>query len=84
MVSLLPYSRRAHDASVMLTTTGTCAVSGLAILGPYLSRACGVCGLKCLFASEMKGIAGELLGPDLEEVEISAEVCSGCGGKFMV
>ncbi|KAF4846454.1 hypothetical protein CGCSCA4_v006059 [Colletotrichum siamense] len=61
----------------------TCAATGLAILAPGISRACAVCGLRCLVAKEVVKIAQEHLGPDVR-VETSEEVCGGCGGKFVV
>ncbi|OHW94764.1 GPI-anchor transamidase precursor [Colletotrichum incanum] len=61
----------------------TCAATGLAILAPGISRACAVCGLRCLVAKEVVKIAQEHLGPDTK-VEASEEMCGGCGGKFVV
>ncbi|KAK1988440.1 hypothetical protein LZ30DRAFT_578098 [Colletotrichum cereale] len=61
----------------------TCASTGLAILAPGISRACAVCGLRCLVAKEVVKIAQEHLGPDAK-VEASEEMCGGCGGKFVV
>ncbi|KAK1594200.1 uncharacterized protein LY79DRAFT_604862 [Colletotrichum navitas] len=61
----------------------TCASTGLAILAPGISRACAVCGLRCLVAKEVAKIAQEHLGPDAK-VEASEEMCGGCGGKFVV
>ncbi|GKT45780.1 uncharacterized protein ColSpa_05961 [Colletotrichum spaethianum] len=57
--------------------------TGLAILAPGISRACAVCGLRCLVAKEVVKIAQEHLGPDAK-VEASEEMCGGCGGKFVV
>ncbi|KZL65927.1 GPI-anchor transamidase precursor [Colletotrichum tofieldiae] len=64
-------------------TFATCAATGLAILAPGISRACAVCGLRCLVAKEVVKIAQEHLGPDAK-VEASEEMCGGCGGKFVV
>ncbi|KAK1998966.1 hypothetical protein LX36DRAFT_656031 [Colletotrichum falcatum] len=61
----------------------TCASTGLAILAPGISRACAVCGLRCLVAKEVVRIAQEHLGPDCK-LEASEEMCGGCGGKFVV
>ncbi|KAK2018067.1 hypothetical protein LZ32DRAFT_613972 [Colletotrichum eremochloae] len=61
----------------------TCASTGLAILAPGISRACAVCGLRCLVTKEVFKIAQEHLGPDAK-VEASEEMCGGCGGKFVV
>ncbi|KAK2063569.1 hypothetical protein LY76DRAFT_662111 [Colletotrichum caudatum] len=61
----------------------TCASTGLAILAPGISRACAVCGLRCLVVKEVTKIAQEYLGPDTK-VEASEEMCGGCGGKFVV
>ncbi|KAL2875417.1 hypothetical protein SGCOL_009325 [Colletotrichum sp. CLE4] len=61
----------------------TCASTGLAILAPGISRACAVCGLRCLVAKEVIKIAQEHMGPDAK-VDASEEACGGCGGKFVV
>nr|XP_036581278.1 uncharacterized protein CTRU02_08793 [Colletotrichum truncatum]KAF6789546.1 hypothetical protein CTRU02_08793 [Colletotrichum truncatum] len=61
----------------------TCAATGLAILAPGISRACAVCGLRCLVAKEVVKIAQEHLGPDAK-IDASEQVCGGCGGKFVV
>ncbi|KAK1544086.1 hypothetical protein CPAR01_04719 [Colletotrichum paranaense] len=61
----------------------TCASTGLAILAPGISRACAVCGLRCLVAKEVVKIAQEHMGPDAK-VDASEEACGGCGGKFVV
>ncbi|OHE92860.1 hypothetical protein CORC01_11866 [Colletotrichum orchidophilum] len=61
----------------------TCAATGLAILAPGISRACAVCGLRCLVAKGVVKIAQEHLGPDAK-VDAPEEACGGCGGKFVV
>ncbi|KAF6823061.1 hypothetical protein CPLU01_11624 [Colletotrichum plurivorum] len=61
----------------------TCAATGLAILAPGISRACAVCGLRCLVAKEAVKIAQQHLGPEAS-IEMPEEVCGGCGGKFVV
>ncbi|TQN65699.1 hypothetical protein CSHISOI_09716 [Colletotrichum shisoi] len=61
----------------------TCATTGLAILAPGISRACAVCGLRCLVTKEVVKIAQEHLGSDAK-VDTLEEICGGCGGKFVV
>ncbi|XXG99494.1 hypothetical protein Hte_005833 [Hypoxylon texense] len=59
----------------------TCAATGLPILAPGMSRICSVCGSKCLKLKDLIAMA-----PQLKEIitgEISAELCGGCGGKFI-
>lgn len=80
-LSLSPFS---GVGSLSLTLTiATCASTGLAILAPGISRACAVCGLRCLVAKEVVKIAREHMGPDAK-VDASEEACGGCGGKFVV
>ncbi|KAH8911556.1 hypothetical protein BR93DRAFT_348852 [Coniochaeta sp. PMI_546] len=59
----------------------TCAASGLAIQAPGISHTCGVCGVRTLKVEELLRRA-----PGLEErirVELTADVCGNCGGKFV-
>ncbi|KAI0161929.1 hypothetical protein GGR52DRAFT_561744 [Hypoxylon sp. FL1284] len=59
----------------------TCAATGIPILAPGSSRICCVCGSKCLRPENLVALA-----PHLKEIiigDISAEVCGGCGGKFV-
>ncbi|OTB13119.1 hypothetical protein K445DRAFT_320307 [Daldinia sp. EC12] len=59
----------------------TCATTGLPILAPGMSRTCGVCGCKCLKREDLVSMAPQL--KDIIMDEISAELCGGCGGKFI-
>ncbi|KAK7409457.1 hypothetical protein QQX98_008365 [Neonectria punicea] len=59
-----------------------CASTGLAIIGPDISRICSVCELRCLKVSELSRIAEEQFGPGTK-IESSGEACGGCGGKFV-
>ncbi|KAI5463201.1 hypothetical protein BGZ63DRAFT_505263 [Mariannaea sp. PMI_226] len=59
-----------------------CASTGLAIMGPDISRICAVCELRCLKVSELIRLAEEQYGPGTK-VESSGEACGGCGGKFV-
>ena len=52
-------------------------------MAPGISRACAVCELRCLKASELEKIAMEYIRKDIE-IDAAAEVCGGCGGKFVV
>ncbi|KAM3502598.1 hypothetical protein MY10362_004752 [Beauveria mimosiformis] len=61
----------------------TCASSGMPIMAPGVSRVCAVCGLRCLQTAELARLAGEHLGRDVP-LDVSAETCGGCGGKFIV
>ncbi|KAM3566886.1 hypothetical protein ARSEF4850_000191 [Beauveria asiatica] len=61
----------------------TCASSGMPIMAPGVSRVCAVCGLRCLQTAELARLAGEHLGRDVP-LDLSAETCGGCGGKFIV
>lgn len=63
-------------------TFARCASTGLAIMGPDISRICAVCELRCLKVSELVRIAEEHDGPGTT-VESSGEACGGCGGKFV-
>ncbi|KAM3446110.1 hypothetical protein MY3296_009979, partial [Beauveria thailandica] len=60
----------------------TCASSGMPIMAPGVSRVCAVCGLRCLQTAELARLAGEHLGRDVP-LDLSAETCGGCGGKFI-
>ncbi|KAI1335769.1 hypothetical protein F5Y15DRAFT_419451 [Xylariaceae sp. FL0016] len=58
-----------------------CAATGLSILAPGITNTCGVCGYKCLKQQQLVSMA-----PQLERIiedEIPAELCGGCGGKFL-
>ncbi|OTB00559.1 hypothetical protein M426DRAFT_324225 [Hypoxylon sp. CI-4A] len=59
----------------------TCATTGLPILAPGVSRTCGVCGSKCLKREDLVTMAPQLRNIVMDE--ISAELCGGCGGKFI-
>ncbi|KAI1374006.1 hypothetical protein F4677DRAFT_185694 [Hypoxylon crocopeplum] len=59
----------------------TCANTNLSILAPGISRTCGVCGSKCLKREDLIALAPQLR--DIVTDEVSAEVCGGCGGKFI-
>ncbi|KAJ4164708.1 hypothetical protein LMH87_006370 [Akanthomyces muscarius] len=61
----------------------TCASSGMPIMAPGISRVCAVCGLRCLQTAELAKLAREHLGHDVP-LDLSAEICGGCGGKFIV
>ncbi|KAM0285952.1 hypothetical protein ACHAQH_001139 [Verticillium albo-atrum] len=63
-------------------TFATCTASGLAILAPGISRACGVCGRRCLAAAEIVKIA-EKHGVEAVIDPSAVELCGGCGGKFI-
>jgi hypothetical protein len=60
-----------------------CAATDLAILAPGISRACAVCGLRCLINSELSRLAQEHYGSEVVVAE-SAGTCGRCGGKFVV
>ncbi|TEA19464.1 hypothetical protein C8034_v009694 [Colletotrichum sidae] len=45
-------------------TFAICAATGLSILAPGISRACGVCGRRCLVAWKVLEIARKHFGPD--------------------
>lgn len=66
---------------LLTLSLATCATTGLPILTPGLSRTCGVCGSKCLKREDIVVMAPELR--DTIMGEISAELCGGCGGKFI-
>lgn len=53
------------------------------IMAPGISRVCAVCGLRCLQTSELDRLAKEHIGQDVP-LDMSAELCGGCGGKFIV
>lgn len=64
-----------------------CGASGLAIMEPGISRACGVCGSRCLkvdFLVDRVLIPADRNG-DAEYVrrEMPVEVCARCGGKWL-
>ncbi|KAJ6782271.1 hypothetical protein PWT90_00594 [Aphanocladium album] len=61
----------------------TCVSSGMPIMAPGISRVCAVCGLRCLQTAELARLAKEHLGQDVS-LDMSAEICGGCGGKFIV
>lgn len=61
----------------------TCASSGMPIMAPGISRVCAVCGLRCLQTAELARLAEKYLGRDVT-LDLSAEICGGCGGKFIV
>ncbi|TQV98876.1 hypothetical protein V2A60_007424 [Cordyceps javanica] len=61
----------------------TCVSSGMPIMAPGISRVCAVCGLRCLQAAELHKLAKEHLGHDVT-LDMHAETCGGCGGKFIV
>ncbi|CRK09923.1 hypothetical protein BN1723_009093 [Verticillium longisporum] len=63
-------------------TFATCTASGLAILAPGISRACGVCGRRCLAARQIASIA-ETHGVEAVVDPSAVELCGGCGGKFI-
>ncbi|OAQ97125.1 hypothetical protein LLEC1_03220 [Akanthomyces lecanii] len=69
--------------SVANVFAATCASSGLPIMAPGISRVCAVCGLRCLQTAELAKLAREHLGQDVP-LDLSAEICGGCGGKFIV
>lgn len=52
-------------------------------MAPGISRVCAVCELRCLKASELDKLAMQYLREDIE-IDSGAEVCGGCGGKFVV
>ncbi|KAI0017229.1 transcription factor IIIC subunit delta N-term-domain-containing protein [Xylariomycetidae sp. FL0641] len=58
-----------------------CATTGVPILSPGISNACGVCGSKCLKQGEIIKLAPEL--ESLIKDEMSTELCGGCGGKLL-
>ncbi|KAI1496650.1 hypothetical protein F5X99DRAFT_61558 [Biscogniauxia marginata] len=58
-----------------------CVATRVPILAPGTSNTCGICGSKCLKPEELVAIAPQL--QKIIEDEISAELCGGCGGKFI-
>ncbi|EEY14884.1 conserved hypothetical protein [Verticillium alfalfae VaMs.102] len=68
--------------SVLQAQVSTCTASGLAILAPGISRACGVCGRRCLAAEQITRIA-ETHGVEAVVDPSAVELCGGCGGKFI-
>ncbi|KAI5919783.1 hypothetical protein F4810DRAFT_714134 [Camillea tinctor] len=58
-----------------------CVATQVPILAPGTSNTCGVCGSKCLKPSELVVLAPQLWR--IVEDEISADLCGGCGGKFI-
>ncbi|EGX92852.1 hypothetical protein CCM_04224 [Cordyceps militaris CM01] len=60
----------------------TCGSSGMPIMAPGISRVCAVCGMRCLQVSELHRLAKEHLGHDMT-LDVHAEICGGCGGKFI-
>ena len=66
-----------------LTLSATCAATGLAIMAPGISHACGICGLRTLSATAVQE-AAEKHGVSLAVIsEAPVEACGGCGGKFI-
>ncbi|KAJ2972603.1 hypothetical protein NQ176_g7066 [Zarea fungicola] len=61
----------------------TCVSSGIPIMAPGISRVCAVCGLRCLKPSELEKLSKEFLD-DTVKIDTAAELCGGCGGKFIV
>lgn len=64
-----------------------CGVSGMAILAPGISRACGVCRCRCLVVEWLLERVLVPGGREEEarwvEEEMEREVCGRCGGKFL-
>jgi len=59
-----------------------CTLTGLAILEPGISRVCGLCGLRCLVASQIQKMA-ETPGLSISNTQIE-DLCTACGGKFIL
>lgn len=64
-------------------TIEKCASTGIPIIAPGTTHTCSVCGLKCLKPQQVKAMTQNRDLHDYIEKEISAELCGGCGGKFM-
>ncbi|KAJ9150690.1 Gpi-anchor transamidase-like protein [Pleurostoma richardsiae] len=59
----------------------TCGASGLAIQEPGISRACGVCRVRCLDVEHL--VSALPSSADVIRQEVSGEVCTRCGGKYL-
>lgn len=78
MTTIMP----GYANTLLSSALATCAASGVAILAPGISRACGICGRRTLLAREIEKMA--------DEAQVSVQVdnnlveaCPGCGGKFI-
>lgn len=64
-----------------------CGATGLAIMEPGISRACGVCGSRCLkiefLADRVLAPAGRNVDAEFVEREMPVDVCARCGGKWL-
>ncbi|KAK8042352.1 hypothetical protein PG994_012835 [Apiospora phragmitis] len=60
-----------------------CASTGIPIIAPGSTHTCSVCGLKCLKPQQVKAMAQNSDLHAYIEKQVSAELCGGCGGKFM-
>ncbi|KAK8127914.1 hypothetical protein PG984_009022 [Apiospora sp. TS-2023a] len=60
-----------------------CASTGIPIIAPGSTHTCSVCGLKCLKPQQVKAMTQNHELHEYIEKEVSAELCGGCGGKFM-
>ncbi|KAK8080239.1 hypothetical protein PG997_008057 [Apiospora hydei] len=60
-----------------------CAATGVPIIAPGSTHTCSVCGLKCLKPQQVKVMTQNSELHDYIERDVSAELCGGCGGKFM-
>ncbi|KAF4126835.1 hypothetical protein GMORB2_0572 [Geosmithia morbida] len=61
----------------------TCSSSGLPILAPGVSRVCAVCQRRRLKESELQRLAAEHIGPGVTMPPPTAQLCGGCGAKFL-
>lgn len=61
-------------------------------MAPGISNTCGVCGRKCLKLADLEALVRRRPsaggnddddGPGLVGRLLSAELCGGCGGKFV-
>lgn len=67
--------------------TARCVTSALPVLAPSTSRQCALCGKPNLLPSELLRLADKhnLAEADKERVRgVKGDVCSACGGKFVV
>ncbi|ROT40749.1 hypothetical protein SODALDRAFT_330491 [Sodiomyces alkalinus F11] len=71
-----------YSVCEMKHSFATCSATGLAILAPGISRACGVCGRRCLTVSKIRE-AAEKQGVSLDDSRSFGEACGICGGKFI-
>ncbi|KAL2754246.1 hypothetical protein ACRALDRAFT_2060173 [Sodiomyces alcalophilus JCM 7366] len=71
-----------YSVCEMRHSFATCSTTGLAILAPGISRACGVCGRRCLTVAKMKE-AAQKQGVSLDARGSFGEACGICGGKFI-